>query len=111
MFRSKVVGMKRFEGNVDGKDLKSGKLYIEVRLDDSRNGEKQFSRGFFTEELTKVDIEIIKRIEHVTLPALFDIETERVGNGRESREVVIDARPVELVKSVAPVAPSAPKAA
>lgn len=107
MFRAKVVGMKRFDGNVDGKEIKSGKLYIEVRLDDSRNGDKQSSRGYFTEELSKVDIDIIKRIEHVSLPAMMDIETERVGNGRESREVVIDVRPVELVKPVAPVAPKA----
>lgn len=101
MARFKVVGMKRFEGNVDGKDIRSGKIYIEVRLDDSRNGEKQLSKGYFTEELTKIDPEIIKRVEHIPLPAIFDIETERVGNGRESREMVLDVRPVETVKPVA----------
>lgn len=103
MARYKVVGFKRFEGNVDGKDLKSGKVYIEVRLDDSRNAEKQFAKGFFTEELAKVDVEIIKRVEHIQLPALFDIETERVGNGRESRELVLDIRPVDQVRAAAPL--------
>lgn len=107
MARFKVVGMKRFEGNVDGKDLRSGKLYIEIRLDDSRNTEKQHSKGFFTEELAKVDPELIKRVEHIPLPAYFDIDTERVGNGRESRELVLDIRPLEVVKPAVP----APKAA
>lgn len=98
MARFKVVGVKRFEGVVDGKALKSGKLYVEVRLDDSRNSADQHSKGYFTEELKKVDPELIKRIEHIPLPAIFELDTERVGNGRESHEVVLDIRPVDLVK-------------
>lgn len=99
MARYKITGIKRFDGVVDGKQLSSGKLYVEIRLDDSRNGEKQLSKGTYTEELTKVDIELIKRIEHIPLPAVFEMETERVGNGREARELVLDIRPVELVKA------------
>ncbi|MEK8084884.1 hypothetical protein WNB94_00575 [Aquabacterium sp. A3] len=49
----------------------------------------------FTETIERVDPELIKRIEHVALPAWFDIETERVGNGKESREMVLDIRPAE----------------
>lgn len=98
MARFKVVGFKRFQGDMDGKSIDSGKLFIEIRLDDSRNGEKQFSKGVFTEELRLPSSEMVRRIEHIPLPAIFDIDTERVGNGRDSREIVLDLRPVDVVK-------------
>lgn len=98
MARFKVVGFKRFQGSMDGKPIDSGKLYIEIKLDDSRNGPQQFAKGVFTEELRLPSSELVKRIEHLPLPFLADIDTERVGNGRESREVVLDVRPVDVVK-------------
>lgn len=101
MARFKVVGFKRFQGSMDGKPIDSGKLYIEIKLDDSRNSAQQFARGVFTEELRLPSSELVKRIEHLPLPFLAEIDTERVGNGRESREVVLDVRPVDVVKPVA----------
>lgn len=101
MFRCKVVGLKRFQGVMDGKSIDSGKIFIEVRLDDSRNGEKQFSKGLAFEEIRLPSSELVRRIEHTPLPAYFDVETERVSNGRESRELVIDLRPVDVVKPAA----------
>ena len=102
MARFKVVGIKRFAGTLDGKTIDSGKLFVEVKLDDSRNSAQQFAKGFATEELRLPTGELVKRIEHLPLPFYADVDTERVSNGRESKEVVLDVRPVEVVKA-APV--------
>ncbi len=96
----KVIGLKRFEGVVDGKSIVSGKLFCEVKLDDSRNGEKQSAKGFAAEEL-RVSADIVKRLEHLPLPFMADAETERVSNGKEAREVVIDVRPLDVVRPAA----------
>jgi hypothetical protein len=95
MSRFKVVGLKRFTGRVDGNDIDSGKLFVECKLDDSRNGKDQHAAGIFTEELRLPSAELVRRIEHLTLPYFADIQTERVGNGKMSREVVLDIRPIQ----------------
>lgn len=96
MARFKIVGIKRFTGRVDGNNIDSGKLFVECKLDDSRNGTDQLAKGVFTEELRLPSAELVKRIEHLPLPFLADIDTERVGNGKQSREVVLDVRPVQV---------------
>jgi hypothetical protein len=94
IMKVRVTGAKFFEGNIDGKSINSGKLYTECKLDDSRGNAK----GFFTEEW-KVTSELVKRILHLPFPFECELVTERVGNGRESREVVIDLRPVDMKPS------------
>lgn len=100
--RVKVIGIKRFEGTLDGKSINSGKLYCEVKLDDSRNGQTQFAKGLALEEIRLPSAELVKRIEHLPLPFMAELDTERVSNGRESKEVVYDVRPIDLA-SAAPV--------
>lgn len=96
----RVTGFKVFIGQVNGSKINSGKMYTECRLDESRNdGENQISKGVFTEEW-RVDPDIIKRLKHLPLPFDADFDIERVGNGKESRELVIDVRPLEVVKPV-----------
>lgn len=95
----KVLGLKRFSGVVDGKPINSGKLYAEVKLDDSRNSDTQFSKGHAAEEL-RVSPDVIKRLEHLPLPFMADVETERVMTGKGAQEVVIDVRPLDIVPSV-----------
>lgn len=95
MSRFKVVGLKRFTGRVDGNDIDSGKLFVECNLDDSRNGKDQHAAGMFTEELRLPNSELVRRVEHIPLPFFADILTQRVGNGKVSREVVLDIRPIQ----------------
>ena len=85
----KVLGLRFFTGNIDGKNIDSGKLYTECKLDESRGNAK----GVFTEEW-RVTSELVKRFIELPLPFHAILDTERVGNGRESREVVIDMRPL-----------------
>lgn len=100
MARFKIVGIKRFTGRVDGNEIDSGKLFVECKLDDSRNGKDSHAKGVFTEELKLPSAELVKRIEHLPLPFVADVDTERVGNGKQSREVVLDVRPVAPVVPV-----------
>jgi len=90
----KVVGMKRFQGVMDdGKAIDSGKLFVECKFDSSRNGEREFSAGFFVEELRLDNSAMVREIENLPLPALFEVQSERVGNGRTVRERILSIRP------------------
>lgn len=96
----KVTGVKFFTGTVDGKQINSGKLYTECALDHTRNdSEKQWAQGVFSEEW-KVPVEAVKRVMHLSLPFMAELEVTRMGNGKEAREVVSDIKPLELVKPV-----------
>ena len=96
--RMEITGLKRFAGVIDNKEIKSGAVFVRVKLDSSRNNLDSFKTGECTEEL-RVDPSIIKAIEHNSFPLMCEVETERVSNGRETREVVIGIRPVELAPS------------
>jgi hypothetical protein len=98
-----LIGAKFFEGSIDGKTINSGKLYTICKLDDSRGNAK----GSFSEEW-KVTPELVKRIMHLPMPFDAVLETERVGNGRESREVVVDLRPVQIANPVEIAKPAKP---
>lgn len=98
MSKVKVVGFKRFEGRVDNSNINSAKLFIEVKLDGSRNSDTQRSEGVCTEEV-KVPPALLKRIEHTPLPFFVELETERVSNGREARDQVIGLQLVDAAAS------------
>lgn len=91
-----VVGMKAFKGFVNGEGINSGTLYTRVKLDERYNkpGEN-FKGGHATEEWKMPDADAVFRIQHIPRPFMCELEIERVSNGKESREVVIGARPVE----------------
>jgi len=77
----------------DGKAIDSGKLFIECKFDSSRNGEREFAAGCFVEELRLDSSAMIREIENLPLPGLFEVVTERVGNGKTVRERVLSIRP------------------
>lgn len=90
----RVVGVKRFQGVMDdGKAIDSGKLFVECKFDTSRNGEREFASGCFVEELRLDSSAMVREIENLPLPALFEVQTERVGNGKTVRERVLSIRP------------------
>ena len=97
-----VIGMKAFKGIIDGKSMDSGVLYSNVKLDERFNkvGEN-FKTGDALEEWKLGNSELVFRIAHLkpskSNPILMKLEVERVSNGRETKEVVIDAVPVEPV--------------
>lgn len=98
----KVVGLKRWKGTMEGKTIDSAKLYVQVKLDGTRNGDNngvsQFAAGFATEEIRLPNGEMLRKLESTPVPFLAELDTERVSNGREAREVVVGVRLVEPVK-------------
>jgi hypothetical protein len=98
-----LVGMKCFKGTLDGKPINSGALYTKVKLDE-RNNRKDadttnWKFGHSVEEWKVPDAEIVMRLAHlkpsIDRPVMVRLEVERVSNGRETKEVVIDVRPLE----------------
>lgn len=103
----KVVGMKAFKGFVNNEGINSGALFAEVKMDSRYNkpGEN-FKAGYAMEEWKMPDADAVFRMQHIPLPFLCELDIERVSNGRESKEVVLGARPVETATQ-APERPAA----
>lgn len=103
-----VIGMKAFKGIVDGKPIDSGTLYSNVKLDErfNKTGEN-FKTGYALEEWKLGSSELVFRIAHLkpskSNPVTMKLEVERVSNGRETKEVVTDAVPVEPARQASKV--------
>lgn len=113
-----LVGMKAFKGTLEGKPINSGTLYTMVKLDARYNKKDAESTnwkfGDSIEEWKVPDAEIVMRLAHlkpsVKNPVTVRLEVERVSNGRETKEVVLDCRPLNdvpdpLTGEVAPPVP------
>lgn len=95
-----VVGMKAFKGSVSGEAIDSATLFGRIKLDQRYNkpGEN-FKAGYSVEEWKMPNAETVFRMQHLSLPFFCSLEIERVSNGKETKEMVIDARPVEPVQA------------
>lgn len=91
-----VVGFKAFKGFVQGEGINSGVLYSRVKLDERYNkpGEN-LKAGITTEEWKMPNADAVFAMQRIPLPFLAVLEVERVSNGKETKEVVISARPHE----------------
>ena len=106
-----VIGMKAFKDTLDGKAIDSATLYTVVKLDDRYNKPgTNFKVGDALEEWKLGNAELVFRIAHLKPsmhnPVAMRLEVERVSNGRETKEIVTDATPVETP----PVRASSPPA-
>lgn len=103
----KVVGMKAYKGFVNGEGINSGAIFGEVKLDTRYNKDgENFKAGIAVEEWKMPDADTIFRMKHIPLPFMCELEIERVSNGKESKEVVLGARPVEHGQPKSTSAPS-----
>lgn len=92
----KVVGSKAYKGFVNGEGINTGTLFAEVRLDTRFNKPSEnFKGGICTEEWKMPDADTVFRMQHIPFPFMVELDIERVSNGKESKEVVLGARPVE----------------
>lgn len=90
-----VVGVKAFKDVINGETINSGAFYAEVKLDERYNTPgKNVKRGKTTEEW-KVPADIIFAFDKYPTPFLAVLEVERVSNGKETKEIVVSARPHE----------------
>lgn len=97
-----VVGIKAFKGVIDGKAIDSASLFGIVRLD-SRFNKRDASGvnwkvGFALEEWKLPNSDVGMRMMHlnpsIKNPIAVKLEIERVSNGKESTEIIIDAVPL-----------------
>lgn len=85
-----ISGVSFFDGNIDGKQLNSGTLFILQELDASRSNAK----GQRTVEKKCDSAEIVKKLIHHEFPLKCRLTyEERVSKGAE-RMVVIDCVPL-----------------
>lgn len=94
-----VIGMKAFKGSVNGEAIDSGTLFARIKLDTRYNkpGEN-FKAGHGAEEWKMPNAETVFRMQHLPLPFMASLEVERVSNGKETKEMVIDCVPIEVAK-------------
>ena len=105
-----VIGMKAFKGTVNGSAIDSATLYAVVRLDSRYNKREEGSwnhkEGHAVEEWKLPTADHAFRLAHlkpsITNPVMVALEIERVSNGTESKEMVVDCRPVERSANTAP---------
>lgn len=96
-----VIGMKAFKDTLDGKPIDSATLFTIVKLDERYNKPGiNFKTGDALEEWKLGSAELVFRIAHLKPsmhnPVAMRLEIERVSNGRETKEIVTDAVPVEM---------------
>lgn len=84
-----IRGAKVFKGNIDGKDLDSGKIFTDVDL----KGETSW--GVCTQELKCKDSELVKSIKHNTFPFSAEIDILMESNGKVSTQLVTGIKPIQ----------------
>lgn len=91
--RVTIRGAKLFRGNIDGKDLDSGKIYTDVEL----KGEHAF--GVCTQELKCEGSKLIDQIKHNPFPFIAEIGMQELSNGKTTTKVVTSIKPMAAVKN------------
>lgn len=90
--RVTVRGAKFFRGNLEGKDIDSGKLFVDVEL----KGETSW--GTCTNELKCEGSKLIEQIKHNPFPFIAEISMIEKSNGKDTSKVVTAIKPLQSVK-------------
>jgi hypothetical protein len=85
--RVMIRGAKRFKGNLDGKDIDSGKLFVDVDL----KGENSF--GCCTQEIRCTDSKLVDSIKHLTFPFAAEVSMVVTTNGTKTENVITAIKP------------------
>ncbi|MDL5034659.1 hypothetical protein QRD43_22340 [Pelomonas sp. APW6] len=98
----KVVGIKLAAWEMEGKKGVTSEIYREVALDDRRNnGTDRIIKGLCTAAI-RVPEEVLRKVAHLPVPFTAELTEEEVSNGKTVQNVVVDLRPVDLVKPAQP---------
>lgn len=89
--RVKVMGVKFFKGDIDGKGIDSGKIFVEEALDFTTGRAK----GYASQEYSLGKAELAQAIMHHEYPLIAEVEFLRVTNGDTSKNIVTNLRPIE----------------
>lgn len=88
-----IRGAKLFRGNIDGKDLDSGKIFVDVEL----KGETSW--GVCTSEIKCEGSKIIDQIKHNTFPFIAEVTMQEMSNGKITTKVITGIKPLQAVKN------------
>lgn len=88
--RVKVMGVKFFKGDIDGKGIDSGKVFIEEALDFTTGRAK----GYASQEYSLGKAELAQAIMVHDFPVICEVEFLRVTNGDTSKNIVTNLRPI-----------------
>jgi len=92
--KCKVTGVKFFKGGIDGKDIDSGKVYIEESLDFTTGRAK----GYATQDYSLANAAAAQALMKSEFPFVGEVEFMRVTNGDVSKNVVLSVKPMEVKK-------------
>lgn len=93
MDKAKVSGVKWFVGEIDGKKIDTGTVYLDEKLDDRRGTAKGRACTPY-----KVSSAVAMTLAKRDFPIECEIEFERMSDGKGGGEsVIVDIRPVDRV--------------
>jgi hypothetical protein len=90
-----VRGAKFFRGSIEGKDIDSGKLFVDMEL----KGETSF--GTCTQELKCEGSKLIESVKHNPFPFIAELTMQQMSNGKDSSSVVTAIRPLAAERKAA----------
>ena len=85
----RVTGMKKFKGDIDGRNFDSTTVFIETKMDD-RNGNR---RGVCSTDFNAGKSDVFDRLSTISLPGEFEVEWDTVSNGSRTKQIIVDIRP------------------
>lgn len=89
-----VRGAKMFKGRMDdGKEIDSGKLFVEVILKESDN-----AFGMCTEPMKCKNSAVVESVKHLTFPFIAELEIEMVSGSKGMEQNVLTVVPMQAIK-------------
>lgn len=90
-----VRGAKMFKGTMDdGKQIDSGKLFVEVILKESDN-----AFGMCTEPMKCKNSAVVEGIKHLTFPFIAELVIEMVSGSKGMEQTVLAISPIKAIKA------------
>ena len=93
-----VRGAKMFKGTMDdGKQIDSGKLFVEVILKESDH-----AFGMCTEPMKCKNSSVVESIKHLTFTFIAELDIEMVSGSKGMEQTVLAVAPMQAIKQAAP---------
>ena len=94
-----VRGAKMFKDKLDGKDIDSGRIFVEVILKPSDN-----AFGMCTEMMKCKDSAVVVAIKDAPFPFLAELEIDMVSGSKGMEQIVTAVKPLQRIRQDAPAA-------
>lgn len=88
----KVMGVAFFSGQIDGKEIDSGTIFVEEQLDESSGRAK----GFRTVEYKTPNHDLVKAVMHNAFPMMAEITVETKVSKGASNLVIVALKPTQI---------------